>query len=127
VSRRQFANDARAARAARVFVAEALDDVDAETREAALLMTSELATNSVRHAHTGFTVTVDRVDNQIRVAVEDRGTSRPTRRSPSPREPSGRGLGIVAALAAQWGSTVTADGGNCVWFTVPVATVTEMH
>jgi anti-sigma regulatory factor (Ser/Thr protein kinase) len=123
---RRFDRDPRAPRAARSFVAEELAAADDQTREAALLMTSELATNSVRHAQTGFTITVDHLDGHVRVSVEDRGVNRPTPRSPSPHEATGRGLGIVASLAAQWGSAVTADGGNRVWFTLPTSAVTGL-
>jgi anti-sigma regulatory factor (Ser/Thr protein kinase) len=123
---RRFEESPSAPRDARAFVAGELGDAEAETRDAAVLMTSELATNSVRHARTGFTVTVERFDGHVRVTIEDRGVDRPQRRSPSPQEPTGRGLGIVASLAAQWGSRISAVGGNCVWFTLPVSAVTTV-
>jgi anti-sigma regulatory factor (Ser/Thr protein kinase) len=105
---------------ARRFVREALADGPAETVEAAELMVSELATNSVQHAQSAFEITIASSDSDgsLRVAVRDCGDGQPTVRSPSPREPRGRGLRIVEALAASWGIE-PAPRGKTVWFTVP--------
>jgi anti-sigma regulatory factor (Ser/Thr protein kinase) len=85
-------------------------------------MVSELATNSLRHAGSDFRVHVERDDGQVRVAVSDSGPGQPFLRSPHPREPTGRGLRIVQALADDWGVAPLHDGrGKVVWFAVDVA------
>src|SRR5262245_59598965 len=96
---RDFASEPDSVTDARHFVVNALDGVDEEVTDAAALMASELATNSVRHAATTFRVTVDRTPDRVKVAVEDAGPGTPVVRSPTPDEPTGRGLQIVDALA----------------------------
>jgi len=100
--------------AARQFVREILRDHSSETVSATELMVSELATNCVRHAHTDFELTIDSQD-QIRVAVRDMNQSRPIPRSPTPKEPSGRGLRIVEAMSDTWG-IIPSSTGKTVWF-----------
>jgi anti-sigma regulatory factor (Ser/Thr protein kinase) len=102
--------------AARGFVRDVLRGQTSDVLEAAELMTSELATNCVRHAHTDFEVAIHS-KGQIRVEVRDTGPGRPRRLSPASREPSGRGLLIVEAMSDSWGVTSNAEG-KTVWFTV---------
>jgi hypothetical protein len=93
--------------------------VAADLADAVAIMVSELATNSVRHAATDFTVSIDRDPREIRVAVTDAGHRQPALRSPGPTEHSGRGLQIVSALADDWGVTEMVDRpGKTVWFVV---------
>ena len=102
--------------AARRFVRDALRDSSTEIVEAAELMTSELASNCIRHAHTEFELSV-RSRKEIRIEVRDTGDGRPELRSPRPEEPSGRGLRIVEALSSSWG-VAPSSGGKVVWFTI---------
>jgi hypothetical protein len=97
-------------------VREALAGEPPQVLEAAELMTSELATNCVRHAHTDFELEVD-YGSEIRVEVRDTGPGHPVRRAPEPPEPSGRGLLIVEAMADSWG-VVPRASGKTVWFTL---------
>ncbi|MCW3068849.1 MAG: hypothetical protein JWL67_1474 [Solirubrobacterales bacterium] len=113
---RRFRYEPEAVTAARRFVREVLSDQSPQTVEAAELMTSELATNCVRHARTGFEVTI-RSRGEIRIEVRDTGGGQPTRLSPEPRAPSGRGLLIVEALSDSWG-VIPSSEGKTVWFTV---------
>jgi anti-sigma regulatory factor (Ser/Thr protein kinase) len=83
-------------------------------------MVSELATNAVSHAASGFTVVVDRHDDAISVEVVDTGPGRPAVRSPRPTDRSGRGLRIVDAFADTWGID-DREGRKAVWFTVRLA------
>lgn len=80
-------------------------------------MVSELATNSVKHAHSDFKISIDDSAGEIRVEVRDTGRGQPVLRFPAPTEPSGRGLRIVQALSRAWG-TVDSPDGKTVWFTL---------
>jgi two-component sensor histidine kinase len=115
-----FPNSLNAATQARKFVVDHLGDLSPEVRQDAAVMVSELATNSIRHAASKFTVSVERVDHHVRVAVDDTGPGAPILLSPLAADPTGRGLRIVEALAATWGVIPHNGGrGKCVWFTLP--------
>jgi len=119
---RRFPNVARSVTQARRFAVKAVGDVPRDIAEALEVMVSELATNSVKHAATQFTVRVDRDEDQIRIAVADTGPGQPAVRSPGPREPTGRGLRIVRALSDDWGVEPLEHGrGKVVWFTVDIS------
>jgi len=107
--------------AARHFVREVLGDRPREVVEAAELMTSELATNCVRHAHSDFELAIHDSRREIRVEVSDDGEGEPMLRSPGPHEQSGRGLRIVEELSDAWG-TIPQTNGKRVWFTLPQGT-----
>jgi anti-sigma regulatory factor (Ser/Thr protein kinase) len=117
-SGRAFTGDARSVGASRRFVREVLWLHPQAHIDAVELMVSELATNSVKHAHSAFEVSIDDSRGEIRVEVLDMGRGQPVLRSPTPIEPSGRGLRIVDALARAWGSVDSPDG-KTVWFTLP--------
>jgi anti-sigma regulatory factor (Ser/Thr protein kinase) len=114
---RQFSCEADSPAAARHFVKDLLRGQPDAIVEAVELMTSELATNSVRHAHSGFELVIDDSRGQVRVEVSDTGQGQPILRSPTIHERSGRGLHIVQALSEAWGSVPSANG-KMVWFTV---------
>lgn len=123
---RRFANDAASVREARRFVLDAVDAISPGAADAIAVMVSELAANAVRHTGSHFTVAVDRLPDQIRVAVGDSGPGDPVVRAPEPAELSGRGLQIVRALAADWG-VIPAVGmqGKTVWFTLAIEPSTD--
>ena len=102
--------------AARMFVREALSDKPAEMVEAIELMTSELATNCVRHAASDFEVLLS-IDGKVTVEVRDHGEQHPQVAEKRGLSPSGHGLRIVDGIADEWG-TSRSDGGNTVWFTL---------
>jgi anti-sigma regulatory factor (Ser/Thr protein kinase) len=106
---------------ARHFVRDLLSDQPREIVEAAELMTSELATNSVRHAHSDFELAIHLSRDEIRVEVSDHGQGQPIMRSPTPREQSGRGLQIVQELSEDWG-IVPSPNGKLVWFSLLLRT-----
>lgn len=110
-----YAQDADSIRRAREFVAGVLSQASAELRERAVLITSELATNAIRHAHSTFTVTADLTPEEVYVTVTDTGQALPLLRHPQPTEPHGRGLMIVNALADRWGID-TQSASKTVWF-----------
>jgi anti-sigma regulatory factor (Ser/Thr protein kinase) len=85
--------------------------------DAAQLLTSELVTNSVLHARTPVTVTINQREGEIRVAVSDGSAIEPAIRRHSMTSTTGRGLQMLLSLADDWGSEVTKTG-KTVWFTL---------
>jgi serine/threonine-protein kinase RsbW len=111
-----FAGDAGQVRAARRFLAGALDGCPAA--DDALLCVSELATNAVLHSRSGgpggrFTVRATRRAGSVRVEVVDDGGPWGHERDGDGQ--SGRGLLIVGELASRWGREDGA-GRRTVWF-----------
>ncbi len=112
--------DASAASIARQFVEDNRDHIRPDLVEDAQLLVTEVVTNAVLHGRGEITLMV-RVDApRIGVAVADSGEDLPvkSRGTPSPSQPSGRGLMIVDALASVWGVTPNPDPspGKIVWF-----------
>lgn len=114
---RRFTCQPESVTAARAFVRDALHDRAQELVDAAELMACELATNCVQHARTDFELEIQDSRVEVRVEVRDAGHGRPTLRSPTSEEPSGRGLRIVQAMSDAWG-IVPATNGKSVWFTL---------
>lgn len=78
-----------------------------EQVDAACLAVSELGTNAVLHAGSGFEVSLMRRRGVLRIAVSDSSPQLPIAlRSPTATSATGRGLGIVAALAGAWSAEV---------------------
>lgn len=107
--------DGRSVAAARRFLRTTLDGHQAASTGDAVLMTSELVTNAVRHAHTLLRVMVSIADQTLRVEVSDDDPTLPVAPDPEHHATSGRGLRIVDDLADTWGITPTTDG-KTVWF-----------
>jgi anti-sigma regulatory factor (Ser/Thr protein kinase) len=94
----------------------------AATEPDALLLVSELVTNSIVHAgHSGHDPIRVRAANhgsttRVEVCDRARGETLPTLRpAPPPLATGGRGLLLVDALSARWGMD-TCERGTCVWF-----------
>jgi anti-sigma regulatory factor (Ser/Thr protein kinase) len=116
---RDFPLDVLSVAAARRFATEVLADLPRELLQAVELMVSELATNSIRHANSSFRVQIERRPAVVRVEVSDSaGDVMPRLRSPSPDQPTGRGLRIVSLFSHSWGITQSAGSDKSVWFTV---------
>jgi anti-sigma regulatory factor (Ser/Thr protein kinase) len=113
--------DVRAPGAARIVVAERLrDQVAASVLESALLVVSELVTNSVRHSGASavgvVVVRVGLTETMVRVEVEDRGRAGAIApRSADLEGGGGFGLNVVQALSERWGLERIAAGGTRVW------------
>ncbi|MET8145112.1 ATP-binding protein [Sphaerisporangium sp. NPDC005288] len=111
-------------RAARAFVT-ALLGPDHPCHDDAILLTSELAGNVIRHAVRGeFAVSVALVPGGVKITVGDRGSAAiPRPRTAGDDDLSGRGLAMVDTLATRWGFQRT-TGNTSVWFhlTEPVRT-----
>lgn len=82
--------------------------------EDAALVVTELAANAVRHARSGFTISICDLGSRVRISVADDSGDLPVRRESSVWDLSGRGLGLVAAVAAGW-DVDTSDAGKSVW------------
>ena len=115
---RSFPNRTASIRDARRFIGDALATRHAAESDAVVLMVSELATNSIRHAGSDFTVLLTATAREVRVEVTDNGAGAPAPRRPAPSDLSGRGLLIVDKLAERWGVRRQRSGGKTVWFTV---------
>ncbi len=118
---RNFSAEPQSVGAARRFAVAALGDAPSDILEAVKLMVSELATNSIRHAETGFHLSICHAQGAIRVAVTDHAGGTPKLCSPGPEDPSGRGLRIVSMLSEAWGVERAAAPGKTVWFTLGAA------
>ncbi|MGP3986715.1 ATP-binding protein [Streptomyces sp. 3N207] len=108
-----------------------IPEISAEAVDDAVLLLSELATNAVVHTRclpdaelvcrAALAVRETPAAALLRIEVHDHaeGDDRPQLKDSEAADESGRGLCIVAALAADWGvrpSTVT--DGNAVWATL---------
>jgi PAS domain S-box-containing protein len=81
---------------------------------AAELVVSELGTNAVRYGSGPLTVHLSRHDDGVVVEIRDEGSGTPRRRRAGVDDEGGRGLLLVAGIAAVWG--VRARGkGKVVW------------
>jgi hypothetical protein len=103
-------------RAARHVVITALEKSDsprlARLADDAALIVTELATNAVIHARSGFRVTLTLRQDVMRISVHD-DEPLPAADAVLPAAPL-HGLGAVAALAARWGAD-PAGTGKDVW------------
>lgn len=80
------------------------------------LCTSELVANAVLHGSPPLELEIIVRDSSIRVEVRDGNSNPALRRRPVVADTiSGRGLGIVEAIAARWGSEPTGTG-KVTWF-----------
>jgi len=82
------------------------------------LLVSELVTNAVLHGAGPILLEIDRDDRGLRVAVANEsavGSASPSPRDASTVDQGGRGLAIVGAVAARWG-THRDEVGTRVWF-----------
>jgi len=109
------------ARAARAFVSEVLGPGH-PCGDVAVLLVSEIFSNSVRHSGSGaagetVTVAVRAGGGVVRVEVTDRaGPGTPELRPASRDAEGGRGLQLVAGLAARWGWRRRRGGWLVTWF-----------
>jgi len=115
----EFPGEPESVREARAFVGDTLETWGLPAAvEVAVLLTSEVATNAVRHAGGPFEVTVEERTPEVLVKVRDGSARPPTLRVVPVDAENGRGLPMVRILADRWGSTTLA-AGKLVWFAVP--------
>ncbi len=103
---------------ARAFMSETLSAWECPgVVETASLLTSELVTNAVLHAHSRVTVAVSLDDRRLRVEVCDDSPAMPVVRPYNVDDATGRGLPMVAAFAAARAAEPR-PAGKCVWFEI---------
>jgi phosphoserine phosphatase RsbU/P len=128
----RFPPDIRSVRRVRQMIHEILAEVaeagspgdgwDEELADDVVLLASELCENAVLHAGTAFDVAVVAADDEVTVAVTDRGPAALELHLAEPRQrygraaTHGRGLSLIARLATTWGTRHDADGQHTVWF-----------
>lgn len=123
--RRMLPPTPESATVARWLVTDLLREaVDADARDTAALLTTELVSNAIRHTREDLVLTVRLVGARLRVGVADSSHRRPQLVQVGGRDTSGRGLHLVDALADRWG--VEPDGrglGKTVWFELGTGSV----
>jgi len=82
--------------------------------EDATLVASELVTNAILHARSAMALRLVHEPHRLRVEVEDEDSRRPVIPAPDGDATGGRGLGLVSALAREWGVDATRCG-KVVW------------
>ena len=90
-----------------------------EMLDDALLLISELVTNSVLHGGPPIVLAVDCDGSGLHVRVRDGGPTMPVPRSADAAAESGRGMSLVDLLSSTWGVEPVADAhgpGKEVWF-----------
>jgi CheY-like chemotaxis protein len=79
------------------------------------IVVSELVTNAVMHAKSAPELRLSLNGATLRVEVRDDGPGTPEPQPPSETGEHGRGMHLVAALAAAWGMDLPQDDGKVVW------------
>lgn len=85
------------------------------------LLVTELATNVVKHVGEGVSAALilERRGERLRLEVHDQSPVVPVDRTAGCRDESGRGLRLLAAMAVDWGTVLTA-AGKAVWCEIPL-------
>ncbi|GAT70177.1 anti-sigma regulatory factor, serine/threonine protein kinase [Planomonospora sphaerica] len=125
--RREFPGVPSSVAEARAWARDLLtEQVSGDTLDVALLLLSEVFTNSVVHSDSGrvpggtVTVYLGALDGLAHVEVIDDGaaTTMPFLRAATPDGENGRGLALVDLLAAKWSVHHDEETGTAVWFQV---------
>jgi anti-sigma regulatory factor (Ser/Thr protein kinase) len=88
-----------------------------EVVDDAVLLVSELVTNSVLHGGPPVVVAVDCDEATLQVRVRDGSPALPAPRDAAQGDENGRGLALVAEMSDDWGVDSEKDGKH-VWFVI---------
>ncbi|MFD0167106.1 ATP-binding protein [Streptomyces decoyicus] len=97
--------------------------------DAAQLCVSELATNVINHVGEGAAAVLSVMvrDAHLRISVRDTESGRfPRLLGVAPASETGRGLGLVAAMADRWGVTAAAHG-KTTWCEISASCTTHVR
>jgi serine phosphatase RsbU (regulator of sigma subunit)/anti-sigma regulatory factor (Ser/Thr protein kinase) len=100
---------------ARQFTRQALAGHPSSVVEDAELIVTELVTNVFLHGRHPAALRVLPLADGVRIEVEDSGKNMPVQMADNPEAMTGRGLGLIAALASTWGIDPSASGGKLIW------------
>jgi hypothetical protein len=115
IATRNFPAELDSVRAARHVTADLLDgECPRELAEDAAIVVTELASNAVLHAGSGFTLTISRSAAGVRIAVRDDSPLAPQGDDRPFDVAVGHGLSVVAQLARAW-DVEGLPSGKVVW------------
>nr|WP_153426844.1 SpoIIE family protein phosphatase [Streptomyces alkaliphilus] len=86
-----------------------------DLREAGVLAASELVANSLVHGRAPMRLRLRRTDRRLIVEVTDGDEHLPRLRRAKEADEHGRGISVIASLAADWGARRLPEGGKSVW------------
>ncbi|MGH9103931.1 MAG: ATP-binding protein [Acidimicrobiales bacterium] len=119
-ARRRFPQELDSVGEARRFLRQVLEEWGLRTDpDPSILALSEVVTNAIVHGRSDAEVLVSIRGRTLRVEVRDVSAQRAVRKRYGPQAGTGRGLGIVEALAERWGTEGTGTG-KVVWFELPL-------
>jgi anti-sigma regulatory factor (Ser/Thr protein kinase) len=126
MSRLELRPEPGSPRQARSFVRSALEEwgIDQPVIEDAELLVTEVVTNAVIHARTNITLEVSLQPEKLRFEVSDLDDRHVTRRQPTEREATGRGMFLVDSLATDW-DVLYGETGKTVRFSLSLDRATE--
>jgi DNA-binding NarL/FixJ family response regulator len=108
--------DLGSVRSARRFVKDILTQWDLlPLLDDALIVVSELAANAITHAESDYRVRLSSTQRSVRIEVRDGGEGTPEPQPKSLTSEHGRGLLMVAAIAASWGIERSEGRRKLVW------------
>ncbi|MEU0188926.1 ATP-binding protein [Streptomyces afghaniensis] len=92
------------------------------------LLVAELATNVVKHVGEGTSAALilERKAERVRLEVHDQSPVMPIVREAGCGDECGRGLHLLAAMAVDWGTVLTA-AGKAVWCEIPLKSGRSCH
>ncbi len=85
----------------------------------ARVVACELATNAMVHARSPFVLSLSHTGSAVEIAVRDASSVGAELQKLDVQRPGGRGIAIIAGLAACWGTRTESDG-KTVWATLPL-------
>ena len=120
IEERWFPPTRESVREVRHCIDEALSNTPPDTKEIALLLAGELATNAVEHGKTSYALHLLAAAEVVRVDITDHGGGHPCVLASDPTRAGGLGLVMVDRAATSWGVQNESDD-TTVWFEIAVS------